>query len=153
MEHAIAILLGKAPADFSLPVVPLAAKLPGVPVGLPSALLERRPDVASAERAVAKANANIGVATAAMFPALSLSASGGYQNNSFAQWFNAPSQIWSLGAALAQPLFEGGLLKPARTRPRPAMTRWWRPIGKQYWAACRKWKTTWLPCVCWMTKR
>ncbi|KPC49891.1 efflux transporter outer membrane subunit [Amantichitinum ursilacus] len=115
MEHAIATLLGKAPADFSLPVAPLTAKLPGVPVGLPSALLERRPDVASAERAVAKANANIGVATAAMFPALSLSASGGYQNNSFAQWFNAPSQIWSLGASLAQPLFEGGLLKAGQT--------------------------------------
>lgn len=111
MEHAIATLLGKAPADFTLAPAPLQVTLPAVPVGLPSTLLERRPDIASAERKVAQANANVGVATAALFPALSLSASGGYQNNSFAQWFNAPSQIWSLGAALTQPLFQGGLLR------------------------------------------
>ena len=116
LEHAIAILIGKAPANFSLPAVKLTmqqlgAHLPKIPAGLPSDLLERRPDVAGAERRVALANANIGVARAAYFPLLTLSAGAGYNAASFATLFDTPSRVWSLGAALAQSLFDGGLRK------------------------------------------
>jgi NodT family efflux transporter outer membrane factor (OMF) lipoprotein len=116
LEHAIAILTGRAPANFALAAVPapLKATLPQIPTGLPSDLLERRPDIASAERLAAAANANIGVAKAALFPALTLSASGGYSNLAFGQLFDTPSRVWSLGAALAGTLFDGGL-RTART--------------------------------------
>jgi NodT family efflux transporter outer membrane factor (OMF) lipoprotein len=109
LEHAIAILLGKAPSEFSIAPAPLDLKVPVPPVGLPSALLERRPDIAGAERRVASANAQIGVARAAYFPALTLSATGGYQSASWARLFDAPSRFWSLGAALAETIFDGGL--------------------------------------------
>lgn len=116
LEHAIAILIGKAPADFALPAEKLTAqqlgaRLPAIPTGLPSDLLERRPDIAGAERLVAQANANIGVAKAAYFPSLILSASGGDSSTGFATLFDTPSRVWSLGAALAQTLFDGGLRK------------------------------------------
>ena len=116
LEHAIAILTGKAPANFALPAVKLTmqqlgARLPVIPTGVPSDLLERRPDIAGAERLVAQANANIGVAKAAYFPSLTLSAAGGYDGASFATLFDTPSRVWSLGAALAQTLFDGGLRK------------------------------------------
>ncbi|UHL65420.1 efflux transporter outer membrane subunit [Paralcaligenes sp. KSB-10] len=119
LEHALAILTGKAPAAFSLPPVPsnseqtlsLPMQLPAIPTGLPSDLLERRPDIASAERRAAAANANIGVARAAYFPSLMLSASGGFDSGSFLQWFNVPGRVWALGASLAQTVFDGGLRK------------------------------------------
>ncbi|EJN02051.1 efflux transporter outer membrane subunit [Herbaspirillum sp. YR522] len=113
MEHAIALLVGKTPAGFALPRAPLAASAPPVPQGLPSMLLERRPDVAAAERRVAAANANIGVARAAYFPSLTLSASGGYQSSSFADWFSLPGRVWSLGPQLAQTIFDGGARRAA----------------------------------------
>jgi NodT family efflux transporter outer membrane factor (OMF) lipoprotein len=113
LEHAIAILVGKAPAAFNLPAAPadsaMQAKLPQIPTGLPSDLLERRPDIANAERLAAAANANIGVAKAAFYPSLTLSASGGYSSVAFAEMFDTPSRIWSLGATLAGTLFDGGL--------------------------------------------
>jgi NodT family efflux transporter outer membrane factor (OMF) lipoprotein len=113
LEHAIAILIGKAPAAFALPPVAadssaLQASMPLIPTGLPSDLLERRPDIANAERLAAAANANIGVARAAFFPALTLSATGGYSNVAFAQLFDTPSRVWSLGSLLATTLFDGG---------------------------------------------
>lgn len=108
VEHAIALLVGKTPAEFSLPRAPLTAVAPPVPQGLPSMLLERRPDVAAAERRVASANAKIGVAKAAYFPSLTLSASGGYQSSTFADWFTLPGRVWSLGPQLAQTIFDGG---------------------------------------------
>ena len=116
LEHSIAILIGQAPASFSLPAVPapLQAVLPQIPTGVPSDLLERRPDIASAERLAAAANANIGVAKAALFPALTLSATGGYSSAAFGVLFDTPSRVWSLGAALAGTLFDGGL-RTART--------------------------------------
>lgn len=115
LEHAIAILTGQPPARFSLPPLPAdqpwLAEVPAVPAGLPSDLLERRPDIAAAERQAAAANAGIGVARAAYFPSLVLSASGGFAAANFAQWFSAPGRVWSLGALLAGTLFDGGLRK------------------------------------------
>jgi len=111
LEHAIAILTGRAPADLSIAARPpdaIGLTLPEVPAGLPSQLLERRPDIASAERRAAAANAGIGVAQSAYFPNLVLSASGGFANANFSPWFDAPSRIWSLGAALAGTIFDGG---------------------------------------------
>ncbi len=113
LEHAIALLVGKTPSTFSLPKAPLTAAPPPIPQGVPSMLLERRPDVAAAERRVAAANANIGVAKAAYFPSLTLSASGGYQNSSFADWFSLPGRVWSLGPQLAQNIFDGGARRAA----------------------------------------
>jgi NodT family efflux transporter outer membrane factor (OMF) lipoprotein len=109
LEHAIALQLGLAPADFSLPAEPLAARMPPIPVGVPSELLERRPDVAAAERRTAAANANIGVAQAAFFPTVTLSAAAGSRTTTLGDLFSAPTRFWSLGAALAQPLFDAGL--------------------------------------------
>ncbi len=107
-EHAIALLLGKAPADFTLPPAPLDARLPAIPVGLPSDLLERRPDIASAERNAAAANAQIGVAKAAYYPLATLTASGGDSLASLGRFFTVPGRVWTLGASLAQTIFDGG---------------------------------------------
>ncbi|HEY6863272.1 MAG TPA: efflux transporter outer membrane subunit [Burkholderiales bacterium] len=109
LEHAIALLAGKAPADRSIPPGALGALPPPAPVGLPSALIERRPDIAAAERRMAQANAQIGVAKAAYFPQLTLSGSIGYQSTSLANWFTAPSRFWSVGPAVAATLFDAGL--------------------------------------------
>jgi NodT family efflux transporter outer membrane factor (OMF) lipoprotein len=109
LEHAIAVLVGKPPALLAIAPRPLSAAYPDIPVALPSALLERRPDVAAAERRTASANAQIGVAQAAFFPALSLSAVGGVQNSVIGSLLSLPSRYWSLGAALAQPIFDAGL--------------------------------------------
>jgi NodT family efflux transporter outer membrane factor (OMF) lipoprotein len=108
LEHAIALLIGKPPAALSIPRGTLTAGVPSVPVGVPSELLERRPDIAAAERRMAAANAQIGVAEAAYFPALTLSAGTGFQSRTLATLFNAPSQFWSVGSALAQVIFDGG---------------------------------------------
>ncbi len=108
-EHAIAILIGKAPAAFNLPVaIGTTLRIPEVPVGLASTLLERRPDIASSERAVAKANAAIGVAVAAYYPDLTLSASAGFENSSASKLFTVPYRFWSLGPSFTQTLFDGG---------------------------------------------
>lgn len=109
LEHAIAILIGKAPSGLTLPHAPVAQTQPQIPLQVPSALLERRPDIAAAERRMIAANAEIGVARAAYFPTLGISASGGYRSTSFADWFTAPSRSWSVGPALAATLFDGGL--------------------------------------------
>ena len=109
LEHAIAVLLGAAPAEFALPAAPIKVAIPSIPAGLPSELLERRPDIAAAERRVAAANAQIGVAKAAFYPSLTLSGSAGFQSSSFARWLSAPSRVWSLGPDLALSLFDGGL--------------------------------------------
>jgi len=107
-EHAVAMLIGKAPAEFSLPVAPLDTKPVAVPLGMPSQLLERRPDIAAAERRVAEANAQIGVARAAYFPNITLSASAGYESTSTANLLSGPAFMWSLGAAAAQTIFDAG---------------------------------------------
>jgi NodT family efflux transporter outer membrane factor (OMF) lipoprotein len=114
LEHAIAILVGKPPAEFSLPAVETTTPLPAIPAALPSELLERRPDIAAAERRVAAANAQIGVATAAFYPSLSLSGNFGFAGSTFSNWISLPNRVWSLGAALATPLFDAGLRKAQR---------------------------------------
>ncbi len=112
LEHAIAVLIGKAPAEFSVaPAADFKLALPGIPVGLPSALLERRPDIAAAERRTASANAQIGVAQGAYYPDLTINAAAGFQSTSFAKWLTYPSRFWALGPALAQLVFDGGARK------------------------------------------
>ena len=115
LEHAIALLLGRAPADFSLARTAALPPLPAIPAALPSALLERRPDIAAAERRAAAANANIGVAKAAYFPTLSLGGAAGVQSVGFADLLAVPARFWSVGPTLAGTLFDGGLRR-ARTR-------------------------------------
>jgi NodT family efflux transporter outer membrane factor (OMF) lipoprotein len=108
-EHAIAVLTGHAPADLTIPPAPLASHVPVLPPGLPSALLERRPDVAAAERAMQQENALIGVQIAAYYPDISLSALGEYAGYPLGQLFNLSNQFWSLGATGTETLFNGGL--------------------------------------------
>ncbi|MDD2662176.1 MAG: efflux transporter outer membrane subunit [Dechloromonas sp.] len=108
LEHALAVLQGRFPGETGVPPADGVPRLPEVPPALPSALLERRPDVAAAERRVAAANAQIGVAQAAFFPRLTINASGGYQNSSFADLLSAPHRFWSLGPAFALTLFDAG---------------------------------------------
>ncbi|HEY4172535.1 MAG TPA: efflux transporter outer membrane subunit [Rhodopila sp.] len=108
-EHAIAMLTGHAPAEITIAPAPLAAAVPVVPPGLPSALLERRPDIAAAERAMQQENALIGVQVAAYYPDISLSALGGFAGNPLSQLFTTANQVWSLGASASETLFSGGL--------------------------------------------
>jgi NodT family efflux transporter outer membrane factor (OMF) lipoprotein len=108
-EHAIAMLTGTNPSTFSIPVKPLTATAPAVPIGLPSQLLERRPDIAATERTMAAANAQIGVATAAFYPTLTLSASGGLESATFKHLFDISSRFWSYGIAPSETIFDAGL--------------------------------------------
>jgi NodT family efflux transporter outer membrane factor (OMF) lipoprotein len=107
-EHAIAVLTGNPASTFNVPVRPLKAEPPLVPLGVPSDLLERRPDVASAERQMAYENALVGVATAAFYPQLTISGGGGFQSTNLSNLISAPNAIWSLGADVLQPIFQGG---------------------------------------------
>jgi NodT family efflux transporter outer membrane factor (OMF) lipoprotein len=107
-EHAVAILIGKPPAEFSLPPLPLTAPPPPIPVGLPSELLERRPDIAAAERRVASANAQIGVAKSAYYPLINLGASGGFESSSITTLLSGPSGLWSVGGSAVMTVFDVG---------------------------------------------
>jgi NodT family efflux transporter outer membrane factor (OMF) lipoprotein len=108
-EHAIALLLGRPASTFSLAASPLSGTVPAIPASVPSALVERRPDVAAAERRAAQANAQIGVAQAAFFPTLMLTGTGGFAATSITDWLQWPSRFWSVGPALAQTIFDAGL--------------------------------------------
>jgi len=107
-EHAIAILIGKPPAAFNLPRAPLDLEPPVIPVGVPSQLLERRPDIAAAERRAEEANEQIGIARAAYFPTLTLGATAGLEGTSLLNWFTWPSRLWAVGPAVGQTIFDGG---------------------------------------------
>lgn len=108
LEHAMALLIGKPASDFSIPFAPLAASPPPIPVGLPSELLERRPDIAGAERRMASANAQIGVTVAAYYPTVTLGGSIGLQSTDLSKWLTWPSRFWSYGPALSETVFDGG---------------------------------------------
>jgi NodT family efflux transporter outer membrane factor (OMF) lipoprotein len=108
-EHAIALLVGQPASTFSIPANPLAIGPPPIPVGVPSALLERRPDIAAAERRMAAANAQIGVAIAAYYPTVTLSFSGGLESGSISQWFTWPSRFFSVGPSITETVYDGGL--------------------------------------------
>lgn len=116
LEHAIAVLVGTAPAQLRLEADEALPQLPQIPPQLPSTLLERRPDVAAAERRVMAANARIGVARAAYFPSLTLSAGAGYRGARFADWVSQPNRYWSLGPQLGLPLFDGGARRADNAR-------------------------------------
>jgi NodT family efflux transporter outer membrane factor (OMF) lipoprotein len=107
-EHAVAILIGKPPAEFSLPPLPLTTPPPHIPISVPSELLERRPDIAAAERRVASANAQIGVAKSAYYPQISLGASGGFESSAITTLLNGPSGLWSIGASAVGTIFDVG---------------------------------------------
>ncbi len=110
-EHAIAVQMGIPPANLSIPFAPLTAKPPAIPGAVPTELLERRPDIAAAERQMASANAQIGVAISAFFPSLTIFGNGNYTHQNFSRWLSLPGAGWSLTGELAQILFDGGLRK------------------------------------------
>jgi NodT family efflux transporter outer membrane factor (OMF) lipoprotein len=120
LEHAIAVLLGHSPADFSIAPNPLAAPPPAIPPGLPSALLERRPDIAAAERRVAAANAEIGLTSAAYYPLVTLTGSGGFESGSIGSWLKGLSAFWMAGPAAALTIFDGGRRRAAAEQARAA---------------------------------
>jgi NodT family efflux transporter outer membrane factor (OMF) lipoprotein len=120
LEHAIAVLIGEQPANFSLPPTPMRSDVPTVPADMPSTLLERRPDIAEAERRMAAANAQIGVATAAYFPTLTLSGSDEYQHSTFSNLIGASNRIWAIGPQLAETIFDAGLRRAEVAQARAA---------------------------------
>jgi NodT family efflux transporter outer membrane factor (OMF) lipoprotein len=108
-EHAIAVLLGKVASNFSIPPKPMTVVPPPIPIGIPSELLERRPDIAAAERTMAEANATIGIAYAAYYPDLTLTGEAGFESSIFSKWLSWPSRFWSVGASLPETIFDAGL--------------------------------------------
>ncbi len=120
LEHAIALLVGKPPSALSVPVTPLAATPVAIPFGIPSELLERRPDIAAAERRLAAANAQIGVAKAAYFPNVVLNATGGFESSHLSDWLSWPSRLWAVGLALTETVFDAGLRSALTDQARAA---------------------------------
>jgi NodT family efflux transporter outer membrane factor (OMF) lipoprotein len=110
-EHAIAVLLGKVPTDFSIPVRPMIYAAPAIPTGVPSLLMQRRPDIAAAERTLAEANATIGIGYGAFFPQVTISADGGFESSTLKHLFDWPSRFWSIGPSASQIIFDGGLYR------------------------------------------
>ncbi len=119
-EHAVAILIGKPPAEFSLPALPLTVPPPHVPLGVPSELLERRPDIAAAERRVASANAQIGVAKTAYYPLVNLGATGGFESSAITTLINGPSGLWSIGLSAVGTVFDVGRRRSLNDQARAA---------------------------------
>ncbi|HUZ94228.1 MAG TPA: efflux transporter outer membrane subunit [Edaphobacter sp.] len=119
-EHAIAVLLGQPPATFSLPATPLDARPPAIPIGLPSELLERRPDIAAAERRVAEANDRIGIARAAYFPAISLNGAIGYESAALSTLLSRSSFLWAVGPTLSETFFDAGRRRSASEQAQAA---------------------------------
>jgi outer membrane protein, multidrug efflux system len=124
LEHAIAVLAGDNPSTFSLPPADLVhLTIPAIPAGVPSALLQRRPDIAQSERQMAAENAAIGIARAAFYPNIQLSASGGFENDAFGGLGSLSNSLWSIGASAMLPLFEGGLRRAEEQQSRSAFAQ------------------------------
>ena len=119
-EHAVAILIGKPPAEFTLPPLPLTAPPPHIPISVPSELLERRPDIAASERRVASANAQIGVAKSAYYPLINLGASGGFESSAITTLINGPSGLWSFGLSAVGTVFDVGRRRSLNDQARAA---------------------------------
>ena len=130
-EHAIAMLTGQPASTFSIPVSPLSSSPPAIPLGVPSRLLERRPDIAEAERLVAQANAQIGIARAAYFPTVTLSAAAGLESTSIASWFTWPSRFFSMARRRRKPFSTRGCAGPWWSNSVPSTTRPWPTIGRR----------------------
>ena len=152
MEHAIAVLVGVAPSELEIAVREHIPALPDVPLAVPSQLLERRPDIASAERQVMAANANIGVAEAAWYPDLTLSASGGYRNSSFSDLFSVPNRFWSLGPA-ALTLLDFGSRRAELERAEASYDQTVANYRQTVLDSFREWRTTVQRCACWNRRR
>ena len=148
LENAIALLVGTPAGDFHLAEAPPVRTVPTIPVALPSTLLERRPDIASAERSVAAANAAIGVQQAAFYPALALSAQGAQNASSLGALFNTAANVWSLGASLTQSVFDGGARRSRVAQARAAYARRWPITGRRCWSPSRMSRTSSLPRRC-----
>ncbi len=119
-EHAVAILIGKPPEEFSLPPLPLTAPPPHIPIGIPSDLLERRPDIAASERLMASANAQIGVAKSAYYPLVNLGATGGFESSAITTLINGPSGLWSVGLSAVGTVFDVGRRRSLNDQARAA---------------------------------
>jgi NodT family efflux transporter outer membrane factor (OMF) lipoprotein len=115
-EHAIATLIGKAASSFSMPVKGLSTPVPAIPIGVPSELLQRRPDIAAAERTLVEANAVIGIQKAAYYPTISLTGSGGLQSSAISKLFSLPGLVWAIGASASQTIFDAGLRRATVTQ-------------------------------------
>ena len=142
-EHAVAILIGKPPAEFNLPPLPLTAPPPHIPVSVPSELLERRPDIAAAERRVAAANAQIGVAKSAYYPVIDLGLAGGFESSGITTLLNGPSGLWSLGASALGTVFDVGRRRALTDQARAGYDSKSLPIARVCWRDSNRWKTTW----------
>jgi len=153
LEHAIAALLGKAPADFSVAVVETVPAVPDVPAGVPSELLERRPDIAAAERRVAAANAQVGAATAAIFPTLTLNASGGFIGSSLANWLSLPNRVWSLSRRSQGRSSTRGCAPRSGRKPSPRTTRRSRTTARPCSTHFATSRTTSRSCASWTRNR
>jgi len=132
MRTRVAVLVGKPPADFTLPPLPLTTPPPPIPVGIPSELLERRPDIAAAERRVASANAEVGLAKTAYYPLVNIMGTGGFESGSITTLLQGPSAMWSIGGSLVQTLFDGAAGTHSTTRPGPPTTPKLRRIVRRY---------------------
>ena len=152
MEHAIAVLVGVAPSELEIAVREHIPALPDVPLAVPSQLLERRPDIASAERQVMAANANIGVAEAAWYPDLTLSASGGYRS-SFSDLFSVPNRFWSLGPQLALTLLDFGSRRAELERAEASYDQTVANYRQTVLDSFREVENTWCSCACWNRRR
>jgi NodT family efflux transporter outer membrane factor (OMF) lipoprotein len=142
-EHAIATLIGRPASSFSIAVKPMTPAPPPIPTGVPSQLLERRPDIAAAERSMAEANAQIGIAYAAYYPTLTLSASGGFESSTLANLFLWSSRIWAIGGTLSQTVFDAGLRRATVSSSSPPTMRLSPPTGRPCSLPSSRWRIFW----------
>ena len=140
------MLVGQPASSFSVAAAPLRATPPPVPLGVPSDVLERRPDIATAERQIAYANAQVGIARAAFYPHITLGGSGGWQSRDIATLANAPSLFWSLGADALEPIFQGGRNRANLAAARRPMTPLWPTTGSLCWPPSSRWRTASATC-------